>query len=97
MDINTHGNGPQVGALLEHYSARHGEAPRPPTRAIATLLTLIEVDAHDPALRSPSKPIGHAPRRVVASPAPRAILNLDSICSRYKEPTCQAQPAHCAR
>lgn len=115
--VLTHGNGPQVGALLEHYSQRHGETrfqarqvPREPapldvcvaesqgelgyllsrtlhdildnansTRAIASLLTLVEVDTHDAAFQTPSKPIGRAPRRMVASPAPRAILNLDII------------------
>jgi carbamate kinase len=73
-----------------------------PGRPVATLLTQVSIDAADPALAEPSKPIGPvydepagrrlatergwalAPdgdgmRRVVASPEPRAILELASI------------------
>ncbi len=73
-----------------------------PGRALATLLTQVEVDADDPAFRNPSKPIGPlypqaeaaalertrgwrmardgaGVRRVVPSPRPRRILEMDTI------------------
>jgi carbamate kinase len=73
-----------------------------PGREIATLLTMVEVAADDPAFASPTKPIGPLyeiseatrlsrnhdwdfvddggkRRRVVPSPEPRRILELDSI------------------
>jgi carbamate kinase len=70
-----------------------------PSRSFATLLSQVVVDAHDPAFKTPTKPIGlvHSDRallekqgwtsvadgegwrRVVASPAPIAILNLHAI------------------
>lgn len=73
-----------------------------PGRAVATLLTQVEVDAADPAFQAPTKPIGPVYaeeeaqrlaaergwsmarddgrfRRVVASPDPRRILELDTI------------------
>ncbi len=75
---------------------------RLPGRAIATLLTQVEVAADDPALERPTKPIGpvrsrdeipeeaandplryvregEGLRRVVASPQPRAVVELASI------------------
>ena len=71
-------------------------------RSVATVLTMVEVDADDPGLEHPTKPIGprygpdeaarirrerrwtltpdgDAWRRVVASPTPRRILELDAI------------------
>ncbi len=73
-----------------------------PGRALATLLTQVEVDADDPAFRNPSKPIGplyaqaeaaalartrgwcmardgEGVRRVVPSPRPRRILEIETI------------------
>ncbi|HEX5983822.1 MAG TPA: carbamate kinase [Solirubrobacterales bacterium] len=51
-----------------------------PDREVVTVITEVVVDAQDPAFRSPSKPIGPAdPRRLVASPEPRAIVELRSI------------------
>jgi carbamate kinase len=73
-----------------------------PGRDIATLLTQVEVDADDPAFRSPTKPIGPMYdkdgadrmaarfgwrmaadgagfRRVVPSPEPQRILEIDTI------------------
>jgi carbamate kinase len=70
-----------------------------PSRSFATLLSQVVIDAHDPAFKTPTKPIGlvHSDRavlekqgwasvadgegwrRVVASPAPIAILNLHAI------------------
>lgn len=73
-----------------------------PTLRIATLLTQVEVAAHDPAFRAPTKPVGPVYakddaaalarasgwviaadgagfRRVVASPEPLRILELDTI------------------
>jgi len=73
-----------------------------PDRQVVTLLTQVEVDAHDPAFDAPTKPIGpyydadraaaleHQRswsfrefdagfRRVVASPEPRRIRELDTI------------------
>ncbi len=43
-----------IGYLLEQELANL----LPPTRAVATLLTRVEVDPHDPAFEHPSKPIG---------------------------------------
>ncbi len=80
--VITHGNGPQVGLLLdetEHdtsvpaypldvvgaetegmigYLVEEALTRRLPGTAFATLLTLTVVDADDPALRRPTKPIG---------------------------------------
>jgi carbamate kinase len=73
-----------------------------PGRSLATILTMVEVDALDPAFRSPTKPIGpiydegeaeriraegRFPlgrdgqhwRRVVPSPTPRRVLEIDAI------------------
>ena len=73
-----------------------------PSRKLATVLTLVEVDPDDPAMTNPTKPIGpiydesewrqlserfgwrgtpdgQGMRRVVPSPAPRAILQSDVI------------------
>ncbi len=73
-----------------------------PGRALATLLTQVEVDADDPAFRNPSKPIGPlypqaeaaalartrgwrmardgaGVRRVVPSPRPRRLLEMQTI------------------
>ena len=51
-----------------------------PGREVATLLTQVEVDADDPAFRSPTKPIGPPERRrLVPSPEPRAIVELRTI------------------
>jgi carbamate kinase len=86
-----------IGYLLEEELRR-----LLPDRQIATLLTLVEVDAEDPAFSHPTKPIGpiytreqadrivaergHAIaadgkhfRRVVPSPEPRRILEMDTI------------------
>jgi carbamate kinase len=86
-----------IGYLLEEELRR-----LLPDRQIATLLTLVEVDAEDAAFGRPTKPIGPiyakaeaerlaaergyaiAPdgdhyRRVVPSPEPRRILELDTI------------------
>jgi carbamate kinase len=49
---------------------------------IATLASLVRVDADDPAFATPDKPVGDAgqgPRKVVASPMPREILDLRAI------------------
>jgi len=43
-----------IGYLLEQELANL----LPPTRAVTTLMTRVEVDAHDPAFQHPSKPIG---------------------------------------
>ena len=74
-----------------------------PDRQVVTLLTQVEVDEHDPAFDTPTKPIGpyydadqsaalerrrgwsftefdSGFRRVVASPEPRRIRELDTIC-----------------
>jgi carbamate kinase len=73
-----------------------------PNKPVATLLTQIEVDAHDPAFQNPTKPIGaqysreeaerlakqfrwsiagdgKSYRRVVPSPFPKRILELETI------------------
>lgn len=86
-----------IGYLLEQ--ALHNRLPGTP---VATLLTQVLVDAHDPAFAKPSKPIGPvydhetaahladlrnwaiAPdaghwRRVVASPEPKSIVELQTI------------------
>jgi carbamate kinase len=83
----THGNGPQVGAILARVEAAHGAAYDLPLdacvaqsqgelgylisqvlesllrdagleREVACVLTRVAVDADDPAMRSPRKPIG---------------------------------------
>ena len=43
-----------IGYLLEQELANR----LPPARAVATLLTRVEIDLHDPAFAKPSKPIG---------------------------------------
>ncbi len=52
----------------------------PSERHCVSLLTQIEVDPNDPAFATPTKPIGPAEsRRLIASPKPRAILEIDVI------------------
>lgn len=51
LDAQTQG---MVGYLLEQELLNH----LPPAQAVATLVTRVEVDAHDPAFAHPSKPIG---------------------------------------
>ena len=86
-----------VGYLIER-----GLASRLPGRSLATLLTMVEVDAGDPAFARPSKPIGpfydetevsrirserrwtlardgEHWRRVVPSPSPRRVVELEAI------------------
>ena len=67
-----------IGYLLEQ--ALRNELP---DRQVAALLTQVVVDADDPAFDSPTKPIGpvHADgsRRVVASPEPKAIVEIETI------------------
>jgi carbamate kinase len=52
-----------------------------PGREVAALLTQVVVDPDDEAFRHPVKPIGPAAgvRRLVASPEPRAIVELSTI------------------
>jgi carbamate kinase len=81
--VLTHGNGPQVGALLLQQQLGESEVPALPLDALtamtqgqlgyllqtaiarvdarvetATLLTRVEVDAHEPAFEEPTKPVG---------------------------------------
>ena len=67
-----------IGYLLEQ--ALRNELP---DRQVAALLTQVVVDAGDPAFRAPTKPIGpvheDGSRRVVASPEPRAIVEIETI------------------
>jgi carbamate kinase len=130
--VLTHGNGPQVGFILQRSELAARELHQVPldscvadtqgalgydlaralrnefrsqgiSREPAVLVTLVLVDGADPAFRSPSKPIGafltpeqaeqhrvqdgwivaedagRGWRRVVASPAPKAILDLRSV------------------
>ena len=88
-----------VGYLIER-----GLASRLPDRSLATLLTMVEVDAGDPAFERPTKPIGPVYdeteaarirterqwtlvrdgghwRRVVPSPLPRRVVELQAIRS----------------
>jgi carbamate kinase len=56
----------------------------PAGRSCVSLLTQVEVDPGDPAFQAPTKPIGPiledgSSRRLIASPRPRAILEIDVI------------------
>ena len=52
----------------------------PGDRHCVSLLTQVEIDPDDPAFEAPSKPIGPAEnRRLIASPKPRAILEIAVI------------------
>ncbi len=120
--IITHGNGPQVGHLMEmdadgihsleswvaatqgmigHDLSMNLQAilqRRLRPERTAVILTRVEVDSDDPAFALPTKPVGpildaktvmsadwdiaetiHGPRRVVASPEPLQIIELDVI------------------
>ena len=54
-----------------------------PGKQVATLLTQVVVDRDDPAWDEPTKPIGphreDGTRRLVASPAPRRLVEMDTI------------------
>jgi len=87
-----------VAACLNNALRRHGIQ-----RTATAIVTSVEVDANDPALREPTKPIGNVCRRdkalklqqeegwqmayvprqgwrrVVPSPSPRAVVELDLI------------------
>lgn len=72
LDAETEG---MIGYLLEQELGRFV----PPER-LATLLTQVVVDPHDPAFDAPAKPIGLAgDRRLVPSPEPKRIVGLDVI------------------
>jgi carbamate kinase len=56
----------------------------PQGRSCVSLLTQVEVDPDDPAFQAPTKPIGPisedgVSRRLIASPRPQAILEIDVI------------------
>jgi carbamate kinase len=75
LDAETEG---MLGYLLEQEIANL----LPATRTVVTLLTRVEVDRHDAAFATPTKPIGLAGsgvRRLVASPRPVRVLALDAI------------------
>ena len=50
-----------------------------PDRDLVTVLTEVVVDRDDPAFANPTKPIGPGGKRLVASPEPRAIVELRSL------------------
>lgn len=99
-DANTQG---RMGAKLELALYNAFTALKKPVPHISTLITLVEVDADDPAFMNPSKPIGpfvtryramhlmeveqtpmvedsgRGYRRVVPSPKPKKILNMNII------------------
>jgi carbamate kinase len=95
-----------IGYILEQELGNR----LPPERHLATLLTMIEVDADDPAFSDPTKPIGpvypveeakrlgaekgwtfkpdgDGYRRVVPSPLPRRIFEIEAIKTLLREQT----------
>jgi carbamate kinase len=95
-----------IGYILEQELGNR----LPPERHLATLLTMIEVDADDPAFSDPTKPIGpvyaveeaqrlgkekgwtfkpdgDGYRRVVPSPLPKRIFEIEAIKTLLREQT----------
>jgi carbamate kinase len=80
LDACVAGTQGMMGYFLE-LALRRALFERGLSAKVATLATMVRVDENDPAFAAPHEPIGKQQRRLVASPMPLEILDLDAVAT----------------